>query len=116
MSNSWLCVDANLVIRLVADPADTSVQGLAEGSMRSSSAWPKDHEECPTHLMGGCPTRSLRRLPLGQNPSNCPSDLKSCIQPIIVARQERVVWCLGVANMSNDRQLDGLLIKVLSGG
>jgi len=30
MSNSWLCVDANLVIRLVADPADTSVQRLWE--------------------------------------------------------------------------------------
>ncbi len=33
MSNPWLCVDTNLVIRLVADPADTSVQRLAEGSM-----------------------------------------------------------------------------------
>ena len=26
MSDSWLCVDANLVIRLVADPADRSVR------------------------------------------------------------------------------------------
>ena len=31
MSNSWLCVDANLVIRLVADPADESIQRLWEG-------------------------------------------------------------------------------------
>ena len=30
MSNSWLCVDANLVIRLVADPADESVRSLWE--------------------------------------------------------------------------------------
>jgi predicted nucleic acid-binding protein len=30
MSNSLLCVDANLVIRLVADPADESVQHLWE--------------------------------------------------------------------------------------
>lgn len=28
MSNSWLCVDANLVIRLVADPKDESVREL----------------------------------------------------------------------------------------
>ena len=28
MSNSWLCVDANLVIRLVADPKDESVRRL----------------------------------------------------------------------------------------
>jgi predicted nucleic acid-binding protein len=28
MSNSWLCVDANLVIRLVADPADRPVRRL----------------------------------------------------------------------------------------
>ena len=116
MSNSWLCVDANLIIRLVADPADTSVQGLAEGSMRSSSTWPRDHEECPTHLMGGSPTQSLRRFPLGQYPGNCPFDLSSRIPPIIVAGQERVVWCLGVANMSNDRRLDGLLIEILGGG
>jgi predicted nucleic acid-binding protein len=30
MSNSWLCVDANLVIRLVVDPGDESVQSLWE--------------------------------------------------------------------------------------
>jgi predicted nucleic acid-binding protein len=30
MSNSPLCVDANLVIRLVADPADEAVRGLWE--------------------------------------------------------------------------------------
>jgi predicted nucleic acid-binding protein len=30
MNNSWLCVDANLVIRLVADPNDESVQHLWE--------------------------------------------------------------------------------------
>ena len=30
MSNSWLCVDANLVIRLVADPKDRSVRVLWE--------------------------------------------------------------------------------------
>ena len=30
MRGSWLCVDANLVIRLVADPADESVRGLWE--------------------------------------------------------------------------------------
>jgi predicted nucleic acid-binding protein len=30
MSNSWLCVDANLVIRLVADPADESIKSLWE--------------------------------------------------------------------------------------
>ena len=30
MNNSWLCVDANLVIRLVADPAAESVQRLWE--------------------------------------------------------------------------------------
>jgi predicted nucleic acid-binding protein len=30
MRNSWLCVDANLVIRLVADPKDVSVQRLWE--------------------------------------------------------------------------------------
>jgi len=30
MSNSWLCVDANLVIRLVTDPGDVSVQNLWE--------------------------------------------------------------------------------------
>jgi predicted nucleic acid-binding protein len=28
MSSSWLCVDANLVLRLVADPDDTRVQEL----------------------------------------------------------------------------------------
>ncbi len=26
MSNSWICIDANLVVRLVADPADTVVR------------------------------------------------------------------------------------------
>ncbi len=30
MSNSSLCVDANLVIRLVADPADEAVRDLWE--------------------------------------------------------------------------------------
>ena len=30
MNSSWLCVDANLVLRLVADPADESVQSLWE--------------------------------------------------------------------------------------
>ena len=30
MNNSWICVDANLVIRLVADPADEPVQRLWE--------------------------------------------------------------------------------------
>jgi predicted nucleic acid-binding protein len=30
MNSSWLCVDANLVIRLVADPNDESVQHLWE--------------------------------------------------------------------------------------
>jgi predicted nucleic acid-binding protein len=30
MNNSWLCVDANLVIRLVADPADESIQHMWE--------------------------------------------------------------------------------------
>ena len=30
MNSSWLCVDANLVIRLVADPADESIQCLWE--------------------------------------------------------------------------------------
>ncbi|MFC2037258.1 type II toxin-antitoxin system VapC family toxin [Chloroflexota bacterium] len=30
MNSSWLCVDANLVIRLVADPAGESVQQLWE--------------------------------------------------------------------------------------
>jgi len=30
MNSSWLCVDANLVIRLVADPADESVKHLWE--------------------------------------------------------------------------------------
>jgi predicted nucleic acid-binding protein len=30
MNNSWLCVDANLVIRLVADPTDESIQQLWE--------------------------------------------------------------------------------------
>jgi predicted nucleic acid-binding protein len=30
MSNSWVCVDANLVLRLVADPADRSIQQLWE--------------------------------------------------------------------------------------
>lgn len=30
MNSSWLCVDANLVIRLVADPADESIQYLWE--------------------------------------------------------------------------------------
>jgi predicted nucleic acid-binding protein len=30
MRNSWLCVDANLVIRLVADPKDESVRRLWE--------------------------------------------------------------------------------------
>ena len=31
MSNSWLCVDASLVVRLVADPADESTQQLWQG-------------------------------------------------------------------------------------
>jgi predicted nucleic acid-binding protein len=30
MNRSWLCVDANLVLRLVADPADESIQHLWE--------------------------------------------------------------------------------------
>jgi len=30
MSNSWVCVDANLVIRLVIDPQDDSVRSLWE--------------------------------------------------------------------------------------
>jgi len=30
MRNSWLCVDANLVIRLVADPKDETVRQLWE--------------------------------------------------------------------------------------
>jgi predicted nucleic acid-binding protein len=30
MSNSWVCVDANLVLRLVADPADKPIQHLWE--------------------------------------------------------------------------------------
>ncbi len=30
MNNSWICVDANLVLRLVADPADEPVQDLWE--------------------------------------------------------------------------------------
>jgi predicted nucleic acid-binding protein len=30
MNNSWVCVDANLVLRLVADPADEPVQDLWE--------------------------------------------------------------------------------------
>ena len=30
MRNSWLCVDANLVIRLVADPKDESIRRLWE--------------------------------------------------------------------------------------
>ena len=30
MSNSWVCVDANLVLRLVADPADKPIQQLWE--------------------------------------------------------------------------------------
>ncbi len=30
MSSSWLCVDANLVIRLVVDPSDRTVQQLWE--------------------------------------------------------------------------------------
>jgi predicted nucleic acid-binding protein len=30
MNSSWLCVDANLVIRLVADPADESIRLLWE--------------------------------------------------------------------------------------
>jgi predicted nucleic acid-binding protein len=30
MPSSWLCIDANLVIRLVADPADDSVRGVWE--------------------------------------------------------------------------------------
>jgi len=30
MNNSWVCVDANLVIRLVADPADEPIQYLWE--------------------------------------------------------------------------------------
>ena len=31
MSSSWICVDASLVIRLVADPADRSTHRLFEG-------------------------------------------------------------------------------------
>ncbi len=31
MSNSWICVDASLVIRLVADPADEAGRRLWEG-------------------------------------------------------------------------------------
>jgi predicted nucleic acid-binding protein len=31
MSNSWICVDAGLVIRLVADPADVTVHQLWDG-------------------------------------------------------------------------------------
>ena len=30
MNSSWICVDANLVIRLVADPADESIQACWE--------------------------------------------------------------------------------------
>jgi predicted nucleic acid-binding protein len=30
MNNSWVCVDANLVLRLVADPADEPIQHLWE--------------------------------------------------------------------------------------
>jgi predicted nucleic acid-binding protein len=30
MNNSWLCIDANLVIRLVADPSDEAVRRLWE--------------------------------------------------------------------------------------
>jgi predicted nucleic acid-binding protein len=30
MSNSWICVDASLIVRLVADPADVSVHQLWE--------------------------------------------------------------------------------------
>jgi predicted nucleic acid-binding protein len=30
MNSSWLCVDANLVVRLVADPKDESIWGLWE--------------------------------------------------------------------------------------
>lgn len=30
MNNSWVCVDANLVLRLVADPADEPIQRLWE--------------------------------------------------------------------------------------
>ena len=30
MSNSWICVDASLVVRLVADPQDETVQQLVE--------------------------------------------------------------------------------------
>jgi predicted nucleic acid-binding protein len=30
MRNSWLCVDANLVLRLVADPTDESIRSLWE--------------------------------------------------------------------------------------
>jgi predicted nucleic acid-binding protein len=30
MPNSWICVDANLVIRLVVDPTDEAVRGLWE--------------------------------------------------------------------------------------
>jgi predicted nucleic acid-binding protein len=30
MSSSWICVDANLVLRLVADPADEPIQRLWE--------------------------------------------------------------------------------------
>lgn len=35
MSNSWLVVDANLVIRLVADPADAQVQTLWDEWMQA---------------------------------------------------------------------------------
>lgn len=42
MNNSWVCVDANLVLRLVVDPADAPVQHLWEqwGSDRRQIAAP----------------------------------------------------------------------------
>lgn len=45
MANSWACVDANLVIRLVADPEDTAVRRLWE-------QWDADHQQiaAPTLL------------------------------------------------------------------
>jgi predicted nucleic acid-binding protein len=42
MPSSWLCVDANLVVRLIADPADTVVRQLWEewGDARRQVAAP----------------------------------------------------------------------------
>jgi predicted nucleic acid-binding protein len=45
MSSSWICVDANLVLRLVVDPADEAIQDLWE-------AWDSDRRQlaAPTLL------------------------------------------------------------------